>query len=604
MSDGAVVFDTRLNNKKLEQDYARTVKKIEDLENEVNVKSAKKSGLEKQASAFSASLDAAKAKLYEMQEAGKGVFSADDIAMQRENVAQLQHQWDGIMNQVDSYSRQINAATDKIDVQRSKAARLTQKIEEAASAQTTFDDATGGAVVRIEKLTSRIGKLATRALVFTVISQGFRLMRDWMGEVVTQNDQTAAAIARLKGALLTLAQPLLTVIIPAFTAVVNLLTAIVGRIATFLSMLGGKTAQESAKAAKALHKQGKAYEDVADSAKEASKQLMGFDELNVLQETSVSADTGGGAGGAETIAPDFSWSEGVTETMEKLAGWVMMIAAGLALWKLSSYLPGTLDIIAGTIGKILAGVGLVAAGFILLGSGFRDAAENGMNLENTLTMIAGIIATGLGISLLTGSWIPLLIAGILGLLVAITSLTGNGGAMIDGLKQTFGGLIDFITGVFTGNWGKAWNGLVSAGRGAVNVLISIINSLIDLAAAALNLIQIDIPDWVPMIGGRHFGINIQNPPKIPYLAQGAVIPPNREFLAVLGDQRHGNNIEAPEDLIRKIVREETAGMGGSDRLVQLMEILIDTVENIEVGDETIGKAAARYTRSTARARGT
>ena len=46
---------------------------------------------------------------------------------------------------------------------------------------------------------------------------------------------------------------------------------------------------------------------------------------------------------------------------------------------------------------------------------------------------------------------------------------------------------------------------------------------------------------------------------IPYLAKGAVIPPRSEFLAVLGDQKQGNNIETPEALLRKIVREETGG---------------------------------------------
>ena len=46
-------------------------------------------------------------------------------------------------------------------------------------------------------------------------------------------------------------------------------------------------------------------------------------------------------------------------------------------------------------------------------------------------------------------------------------------------------------------------------------------------------------------------------PKIPMLATGAVIPPNAQFAAVLGDQRHGNNLEAPESLIRQIVREES-----------------------------------------------
>jgi hypothetical protein len=81
---------------------------------------------------------------------------------------------------------------------------------------------------------------------------------------------------------------------------------------------------------------------------------------------------------------------------------------------------------------------------------------------------------------------------------------------------------------------------------------------------------------------------------IPYLASGAVIPPNAPFAAVLGDQKNGTNLEAPEDLIRKIVREES-GAGGVEQLAQLLETLITTVQNIEVGDTVIGEAASRYT---------
>lgn len=63
-------------------------------------------------------------------------------------------------------------------------------------------------------------------------------------------------------------------------------------------------------------------------------------------------------------------------------------------------------------------------------------------------------------------------------------------------------------------------------------------------------------------------MNLPRVPTVPYLAKGAVIPPRSEFLAVLGDQKQGNNIETPEALLRKIVREETAGRqtgGGSYR---------------------------------------
>lgn len=52
-------------------------------------------------------------------------------------------------------------------------------------------------------------------------------------------------------------------------------------------------------------------------------------------------------------------------------------------------------------------------------------------------------------------------------------------------------------------------------------------------------------------------MNLSRVNSVPYLASGAVIPPRSEFLAVLGDQKSGNNIEAPENLLRKIVREES-----------------------------------------------
>ena len=596
MYDGAVVFDTRLNNKQLERDYSKAVNKIRELEGDLNAKTAKRSGLVKQADEFAAKLDVAKARLYEMQTAGRGVFTSEQITSQRENVAALQADWDRIQRSIESCDKQIGSATEKLDAQKDKAARLSSELQEAAVAQSGLEDAAGMAVVKMEKLTSRISKLASRALVFSVITMGLRLMRDWLGEVVTKNDQTSAAIARLKGALLTLAQPLLTVIIPVFTALVNLLTAVIGKIASFLSMLGGKTVKESAAAADALENQKKAYSGVGAAAKEAKKQLMGFDELNRLEDTTTSGG-GGGGGGTDSgkIAPDFGWSENVTATMEKLAGWVLAIAAGFALWKISSYSPGTLGAILGTIGKILAGVGLVAVGFILLKDAFQDASENGMNLNNTLMMIAGIIATGLGITLLTGSLIPLLVAGILSLLTAIAYMTGNGGALIDSLKQMFGGLGDFVMGIFTGDWSRAMDGLIVTAHGVYNVIAAIINSLMDMVAAGINMISFDVPSWVPVIGGSHVGFNVVAP-NIPYLAEGAVIPPNRKFLAVLGDQRNGTNVEAPLDTIKQALSEVMAEYGGGDiqinftgDLAQLARILYPEIH--------------RQDRNTARARG-
>ena len=123
--------------------------------------------------------------------------------------------------------------------------------------------------------------------------------------------------------------------------------------------------------------------------------------------------------------------------------------------------------------------------------------------------------------------------------------------IINGLKQFFQGLIDFITGVFTGNWESAWQGIVNSFSGIWSSLAALIkfpvNQVIDMIngmICCINAISVDIPDWVPGVGGQHFGLSI---PEIPHLAKGAVIRPNSEFLAVLGDQKSGLNIETPLD---------------------------------------------------------
>lgn len=156
-----------------------------------------------------------------------------------------------------------------------------------------------------------------------------------------------------------------------------------------------------------------------------------------------------------------------------------------------------------------------------------------------------------------------------------TALSGVAAGIIASLE----GITTFMNGVFSGDWQKAWDGIKTVfqgqwqgmlefARGTVNAIISIINSMIKAATDGinyiikqLNQISFDIPDWVPGIGGSSFGIHINplTPYQIPRLATGAVIPPGAEFLAVLGDQRSGRNLEAPENLIRQIVREESAG---------------------------------------------
>ena len=101
-----------------------------------------------------------------------------------------------------------------------------------------------------------------------------------------------------------------------------------------------------------------------------------------------------------------------------------------------------------------------------------------------------------------------------------------------------------------------------------------------------------------------FGVGHLEYPKIPTLAQGAVIPPNKEFLAMLGDQTHGTNIEAPLDTIKQAVADVTGA--NNEEIVNLLEELIGVVKNkkLQVGDKEIGQANARFTANQRIIRGT
>lgn len=118
--------------------------------------------------------------------------------------------------------------------------------------------------------------------------------------------------------------------------------------------------------------------------------------------------------------------------------------------------------------------------------------------------------------------------------------------IFNSLLQILNGIIDFVRGVFTGDWQRAWqgvqdifggifNGLIALVKAPVNSIIGILNGLIgglNSMIDGLNRIQISIPDWVPGIGGNTFGINIGKIGNIPYLAKGGIV---RNGAAIVGE---------------------------------------------------------------------
>lgn len=117
------------------------------------------------------------------------------------------------------------------------------------------------------------------------------------------------------------------------------------------------------------------------------------------------------------------------------------------------------------------------------------------------------------------------------------------------------GLIKFITGVFTGNWKQAWEGVKDVLKGILNVIIDIVEGSINRIIGALNAISFDIPDIVPAIGGKHIGFNI-TPVSLPRLATGTVVPrQSREFAAILGDNNRETEVVSPLSTMKQAMVE-------------------------------------------------
>jgi hypothetical protein len=216
------------------------------------------------------------------------------------------------------------------------------------------------------------------------------------------------------------------------------------------------------------------------------------------------------------------------------------------------------------IGLIIVGAAGLATEAALNWNYITDAITNFFQKNAGLIVGISIALIVLGIILLlTGVGIPLAIGLIVaggGALAATVALNWN--FIVDKVKEVWGKVKEFwnthIAPIFTAEWWKnlgkkVMNGLIAGFEAGINGIIGLFEKMINWIVNGLNKISFNVPDWVPLIGGKTFGFNISKVKfsrvSIPRLAQGAVIPPNREFLAVLGDQKHGTNIEAPLDTI-------------------------------------------------------
>lgn len=190
-------------------------------------------------------------------------------------------------------------------------------------------------------------------------------------------------------------------------------------------------------------------------------------------------------------------------------------------------------------------------------------------------------------------------------------------SVIDGIKDALWNIVDFVGDTFSSAWSNVWNGIINAfdnifggivdiAKGPINLVIGLINGMLDGLESGINWIvrkintlSFDVPDWVPVIGGDHFGFDLPEVGfgSIPYLAEGGYVKPNTPQLAMIGDNRHQGEVVAPEDKLIDMAQKAAAMASSAELLAEAISILkqiLKVLETLDLDIQLDGKSLKKY----------
>ena len=544
----------------------------------------------------------------------------------------------------------LKEQTAELDRAKTRAGELTQQVTDASrgkNIQAAFESASAG----LKAGARNILKWGTGVTALIVL---VRRLRTYIIEAVrsfAENDpETKANIDNLKASLATLKaswgaafSPVLNAVVPVLQTLISWLTSAANAVAQFFALLSGKSTYK--KAIANTNKLASGMGGVADNAKEAKKQLMGIDTLNVMNDTNTGSSGGGGGGGAGSgfEYEDVAISENIKNNFELIKDIVLSIGAGIAGWGLGKVLT-SLGLIKGGF-KQLLGIAMFVSGVVIAITGFIDAWKNGVDWQNLIEIIGGVAlaaggaalafgkigaaitlliggigmivtafhdwittgelstetaalfaggigAIGLAFTLLTGSWIPLVIAAILALGVAIVKWWDEISAWLDGIVEKVNSFFNnaiktlsekgtLITGVFillygsvqtifnaiagviktvlatiravlitfaqvvkgfaTGDWASSleaiksawldvWNSIKQTGANIINSIIGTVEAFVNNVIVLFNRLVSAVSSVMQFFGGG--GISWRaGTVSIPHLAKGGIVDTATMFVA-------------------------------------------------------------------------
>ena len=676
-------------------------------------------------------------------------------------------------------------AAQRTEAANRKAAEAARKVSSESGKSAKNMD---GMAKSARRFKSRMREIVTGAFFFNIISSALTKLTQTIWGAVSSTGQMKSALSNLQGAAYTAASPLLNVLSSAFSTLANAVATALSYLTQLYSLLSGKSISALTQTAKEMGNVANAAGSAAGSTDKAKKSLAGFDEITTLSD-----QNSGGGGGDSVSTPnyDYNLDSGVNPQIEKLANkikelleplqkidfsklkkslsglkeelknlgktignnleWVWFnVLVPLADWFIEEAAPESVELLTAAIEALSSVLSPVTAGLQNIMSALSPVCsfiadtfisvlddlkylfeevtkvfqEKGPQIEQTFANISDALGAAWNFMEPTLTGLRDIISDTFRTIVDLVTL--DIGTIISVLE----GLTQFVAGVFTGDWDRAWDGIVtifeavksnisakldmiktyisdkfggaltfvqnawgvlstwfdtyvvkpisttvssvatSIGtwfkdaatalktawegisgwfdknviqpmgkafggifdavidvltgettfadlakgfgdilKSALNSIIGGINGLIASAVNSLNTAIIKIK-YIKFGGKYPFGaITTIFPPSIPYLAKGAVIPPNAPFMAMLGDQRHGTNIEAPLSTIQEavaVVMEDMiqSNLAGHEATVAILREILEAILGIEIGDSVIGEAVDRYNRTMMIARGT
>ena len=441
--------------------------------------------------------------------------------------------------------------TVKLEAQYSRLSKQLDKLnQKQADLNKTDLSNVQKSIDNIGKSTSNTIKHVARwALGIFAIESAYGFVRQAITTVSGYNEQIKTDIEYIQFALASTLQP-----------VIEGLIQLVFRLLTYINYIAqawfGVNLFANA-SSKAMETSAKSMEKGSKSAEKMKKSLAGFDEMNVMSDTSGGGGSGGGVGGGTGLpSMDLSklqgevpeWVKWIAENKDIVIAGLLGIAGGLTAINLG------LSLIQGI------GVGIALAGIILAIQNLIKFLQD-PTFENFTNIIIGIGTAIIGVGIIISS-IPLIVSGVITLIVAtivknydyimglfnklinwfetdfigaLRYLFGPIGDIIaapfifavnvmkGAFESLFGGIKKIITGIVQIFKGDFKNGIMNVFSGLKDILLAPFNALvsgINSLIRGVNRIRFDVPDWVPGFGGKKFGFNI---PQIPRLAVGGIV---------------------------------------------------------------------------------